>query len=174
VSVFQDRSLIKSLAWIAMVLNCLLLTFVALITWLHHRRFDISYPPAILFLSISLFLLLVPIFCSQQVFLLINNYFPDGEIPLFRKRIINSLIFFQIISCLYEGFVGIVMLTQYQLFIAQYNQKLELMNFLMAFITAIAAVANFLFVFLLGGLRKAIGKSHRVKLIRSFDLHEIS
>jgi hypothetical protein len=65
------------------------------------------------------------------------------------------------------------MLTQYQLFIAQYNQKLELMNFLMAFITAIAAVANFLFVFLLGGLRKAIGKSHRVKLIRSFDLHEI-
>jgi hypothetical protein len=174
VSVFQDRSLIRIFASIAMVLNGLLLGLVVLVAGSHLHRAALGYPPAVLFLLISLFLLLVPIFCSQQVFFLVSNYFPDGEIPLNRKRVINILIFFQVISCLYEGIVGGLMLTHYQSFIAQYDQKLELLNFLMAFITVIAAFANFLFVFVLGGLQRTINKSHRARLLGSFDLHEMS
>lgn len=168
-SIVQDRPLVNMLAWIALVINGLLLTSVALVIRVHFRAINLSFPPAVIFLLICACLLSFPVFAIRETFTLLKEYFPDKEINSHKKRTINLLLIMQVCSVLFDGFVGIVMLTDFQHFITQSIANLELLNFLMAFLLIVAGIINLIVLFLLGGLRKAIMKNHRAILLGSFD-----
>jgi hypothetical protein len=134
----------------------------------HYQAINMSFPPTVIFLLICLCLLSFPLFSIREVFSLIKEYFPDKEINSHKKRTITLLLILQVCSVLFDGFVGVVMLTDFQHFITQSIPDLELLNFLMAFLLIVAGIINLIVLFLLGGLQKAIMKNHLAILISSF------
>jgi hypothetical protein len=167
-SIVQDRPLVNMLAWIALGINGLLLIAVALELRFHYWTLNLSFPPTLIFLSICLCLLSFPIFSIREVFTLTKEYFPDKEINAHKKRTIMLLLILQACSVLFEGFVGVVMLSNFQQFIIQYRPNLELLNFSMAFLMIVSGIVNLIMLFLLGGLRKAIIKNCRAIMLNSF------